>query len=159
MENKVSAVLTDTDVADILKAFETIRTKLPFLVDVSPEERRTLPKMGDKSRAFVEQANELAKRDDSALPRSFSVEEFTLDVELIHQLAPIIAACAQLHELLEDTNLVIGSDAYVAALIVYQYTSKGSGGSEGGGLDDLLDAMGKRFARRAKQIADVPPAG
>ena len=55
-ENRVSAVLSEADRKAVLDAVETIRQKLSFLIDLSPEQRRSLPKMGDKSRAFVAKA-------------------------------------------------------------------------------------------------------
>lgn len=55
-DNRVSAVLSEADRQAVLAAIETIRTKLPFLVDLTPEQRRSLPKMGDRSRSFVAKA-------------------------------------------------------------------------------------------------------
>lgn len=52
-ENRVDATLTAADQQAVMTAIETIREKLPFLIDLTTEERRGLPKMGDKSRAFV----------------------------------------------------------------------------------------------------------
>lgn len=45
-ENRVSASLSASDRDAVLAALQTIRQKLPFLVDLSPEDRRKLPKMG-----------------------------------------------------------------------------------------------------------------
>ena len=52
-DNRISASLSQADRDAVMKAIATIREKLPFLVDLTTEERRSLPKMGDKSRAFV----------------------------------------------------------------------------------------------------------
>ena len=52
-ENQISASLTPANRQAVMDAIATIKDKLPFLVDLTTEERRTLPKMGDKSRAFV----------------------------------------------------------------------------------------------------------
>ena len=52
-ENRVSAQLSEADRQAVYAAIETIRTKLNFLIDLTPEERRSLPKFGDKSRGFV----------------------------------------------------------------------------------------------------------
>lgn len=51
-ENRVSAPVCEADRQTVPAAVETIRLKLPFLIDPTPEQRRALPKMGDKSRAF-----------------------------------------------------------------------------------------------------------
>lgn len=59
-DNRVSAAISATDRKVILDAIKNIQQKLPFLVDLSPEERRSLPRMGYKSRAFVTKALEIA---------------------------------------------------------------------------------------------------
>jgi hypothetical protein len=146
-ENRVSAQLTPEDRAAVLEAINTIRQKLPFLIDLSPEERRTLPKMGDKSRAFVSQALEVAKQNSDFLPRSFDVEEMRRDVELAQSLEPITTALTQLQELVDDTYTAVGSEAYTAALVVYHY---GRSSGAGAALDQLLDGMGQRFARKSR---------
>jgi len=37
-----------------------IRNQLPFLIDLNADDRRNLPKLGNKSRAFVDQGLALA---------------------------------------------------------------------------------------------------
>ncbi len=56
--NQVSAELAAADVEAIAASIAAIKAKLPFLIDLSPAERKTLPKMGDKSQAFVRAALE-----------------------------------------------------------------------------------------------------
>jgi hypothetical protein len=145
-DNRVSAVLSEADRQAVMSAIETIRQKLPFLIDLSPEERRTLPKMGDRSRNFVSQALEVATQNEDILPRNFDVEEMHKDVALLTSLAPVMLSLTQLQELIEDTYMAIGSEAYTAALIVYQF-ARASG--KGAALDDVVDSLGKRFARKS----------
>jgi hypothetical protein len=144
----ISATLTPEQRDAVMQAVATIKTNLPFLVDLSPEERKTLPKMGDKSRAFVSKALEVATQNPDFLPRSFDIEEFRKDVQLPETLYPLLLAIAQLHELLDDTYLAVGSEAYTAALQVYNY-AKASGNI--GGLDTLVEEMGQRFARKPRK--------
>lgn len=148
--NQISATLSQADREEILAAIATIKEKLPFLKDLSPEERSSLPKMGDKSRAFVSKALEVATQNPDFLPRSFDLEEMQKDVELFQTLYPILMALTQLQELVDDTVLAVGSDAYAAALLVYQF-AKVSG--KGSGLDNLADSMGKRFARKSPKAS------
>jgi hypothetical protein len=152
MENRINAVLSNADQQAVLDAIRTIRTKLPFLVGLTTDERQSLPKAGDKSRAFIRQSLALAEQNDSFLPRSFDVAEMRQDVTLAEQLYPIIIAATQLKELLEDTYRLAGSDAYSAALTVYR-AAKDNGRGEA--LDALLDTLGQRFARKSKPS---PPA-
>ena len=42
-DNRISAALSQADQQAVLAAVNTIREKLPFLIDLSPDERRSLP--------------------------------------------------------------------------------------------------------------------
>jgi len=153
-DNRISASLSQADQQAVLSAINTIREKLPFLIDLTPEERHTLPKMGDKSRGFVSQALDLATLNTDILPRSFDVDEMRKDVELLNALSPVMTALAQLFELVEDTYIAVGSEAYTAALLVYQFARAGG---KGAALDNALDALGQRFARKSQKV--TPTSG
>jgi hypothetical protein len=143
----VSASLSAADREAVLAAVQTIRQKLPFLVDLSTEERRKLPKMGDKGYAFVERALTVATQNPDILPRSFDVDEFRRDAELLAALQPVAAALGQLQELVDDTLLEVSSEAYASALAVYGYARAGG---QGAALDGLLEGMAQRFARKTR---------
>lgn len=68
------------------------------------------------------------------------------DVQLFEALYPVLRSLTQLQELVDDTTLAVGSEAYAAALQVYNY-AKASG--QGAGLDAVVVEMGRRFARKA----------
>ena len=144
----ISTTLTQTDREAVMGAVATIKAKLPFLVDLTLEERKALPKLGDKSRAFVGKALEVATQNPDFLPRSFNLEEMRKDVQLFEALYPIVVALTQLQELLDDTYVTVGSEAYASALQVYTY-AKASG--QGAGLDAVVVELGQRFARKAKK--------
>lgn len=98
----ISATLAQTDRDAVLQAISTIKEKLPFLVDLSSDDRKTLPKMGDKSRAFVSKALEVAAQNPEFLPRSFDLEEMWKDVQLFEALYPVLLSLTQLQELVDD---------------------------------------------------------
>lgn len=152
--NLISATLTPEDRDAVMAAIATIKQKLPFLVDLTVEERKSLPKMGDKSRAFVSKAAEVATQNPDFLPRSFDLDEMQQDVALFESLYPILLALTQLQELVDDTCTAVGSDAYAAALLVYNY-ARASG--KGAGLDAVADALGKRFARKSRPSETQTP--
>ncbi|WP_315786546.1 hypothetical protein [Fischerella sp. JS2] len=147
--NRISANISQTDREAVMQAIATIKAKLPFLIDLTTEERKSLPKLGDKSRAFVSKALEVAVQNPDFLPRSFDVDEMRRDVELFEALYPILLSITQLQELLDDTFVAVGSEAYAAGLLVYNY-AKASG--KGTGLDVALDDMGQRFARKNRKV-------
>ena len=149
----ISAALTQADRDAVIAAVATIKQKLPFLIDLTLEERKALPKMGDKSRAFVSKALEVATQNPDFLPRSFDLEEMRKDVQLFEAMYPIVVALTQLQELLDDTYVTVGSEAYSAALQVYSY-AKASG--QGTGLEAVVGELGQRFARKSKKEKSQP---
>src|SRR6516162_9936025 len=54
MENRVSASIAPADKTAITAAIATIRGKLPFLINLTDDERKSILKLGDKSIAFEE---------------------------------------------------------------------------------------------------------
>lgn len=156
-ENRVSGTLSSEDVAAMQAAVGTIKQKLPFLKGLDPEVRRSLPRMGDKSRAFVRKCLEVANQNPGMLPRAFDLDEFRRDVALDEAMLPVGQMIQQLAEMLEDTQTAVRSDAYLAALAVYS-SAKMAG--KGQGLDGALDELGRRFVRKsgAAPIENAAPA-
>ncbi len=152
--NQISATMTPADREAVLAAVATIKAKLPFLMNLTPEQRKSLPKMGDKSQAFVNKALEVATQNPDFLPRSFDLDEMKRDVELFQALYPVFLALTQLQEAVDDTVIAVGSDAYAAALLVYNF-AKANG--KGTGLDAVIDEMGKRFARKSRKAESPAP--
>jgi hypothetical protein len=76
------------------------------------------------------------------------LEELRKDGQLFEALYPILLLMTQLQELLDDTCLAVGSEAYAAALQVYSY-AKASGNV--GGMDAVVGEMGQRFARKPRK--------
>ena len=145
---QISSTLTPADRDKVLAAVTSIKQTLSFLIDLTPEERKALPKMGNKNRAFVSKALEVATQNPDFLSRSFDLEEMRKDVQLFEAMYPIVVAMTQLQELIDDTYMTVGSEAYSAALKVYTY-AKASG--QGAGLEAVVDELGQRFARRSRK--------
>ncbi len=78
------------------------------------------------------------------LPRSFDLNEMRQDIELFEALYLILLSLTQSQELVDDTSVTVGSEAYAAGLMIYNY-AKVSG--KGSGLDSMVDDLGRRFAR------------
>lgn len=67
-DNRIIASLSVADREAVISAIATIQKKLPFLIDLTNEQRRSLPKLGDKSRAFVSKSLEVATHDCFLFP-------------------------------------------------------------------------------------------
>ena len=140
----------------IIERFQEIKNLMPFLINLTPEDRRGLPKMGPKSRAFVDQGLVTAEQNPGILPRNFDLEEYRHQIEQLRLLEPIVLMSEQVNSLMEDSFTGMGSDCYSHTLVVYQ-VSKMAG--KGSGLDPHLDSLAKRFARRSPGKDDTPSGG
>jgi hypothetical protein len=67
---------------------------------------------------------------------------------LFNDLFAIRQAMTTVNELVDDSYMAAGSEAYTAALLVYNYAKSSNVGTQG--LDGVLDELGARFARKTK---------
>lgn len=151
---KIDAVVSPTEVEEILAILETIRQKLPFLVGLTPIERRQIPKLGLKSQTFVVQALSVATSHSDLMPRCLNVQEAQRDINLFEALHPIAQSLNQLSELVGDTQMLAGSEAYAAARLAYS-SVKTSG--KGLGLDGVVDNLSRRFQKTPRKgLSELP---
>jgi hypothetical protein len=145
----ISAELKPAEKNEVLELINQINQKLPFLVNLTPDERHSLPKMGDKSFSFVEKALELAQQNLNLVPPYVNIDELRRDFELARSLRDILNVVSQLYEKLSDTYLAVGSEAYTAALQFYN-SAKLASKSNVPGTDVIVDELGKRFFGQGK---------
>jgi hypothetical protein len=146
--NRVDATLSKSDQEAVLEAIRSIRKQLPFLTELTTGERQAMPRMGEKSRAFVDQALELAREDPDLLPEDFDVEGMERDLELYDALQPLLFSVMQLQDLMFDTSIAVSGDAYSAALAIHEQAKEVG---KGEALDEIVEEMGDRFQEEATE--------
>ena len=149
MENRVSITISPEAIANIIAAINTIGQNLPSLINLSNEDRKTLPKMGDKSMAFVTKTLGYAKQNPKVVPSFLDLTEFEKDVVAVTDLNKVLIPLQQLVEKLDDTTLQAGSEAYTAALIFYNAV-KGAARAGEPGMKTVYDDLQARFPGRGK---------
>ena len=155
-QNLVEGSLTDANKQAVMDALAAIRGKLPFLVSLSDEERRSLPKMGDKSTAFVQKAYDFAQQNEERLGPDFGLEDYTRDFELEAQLREVDTALELLSREVSDTLVALRSDLMVRSSFAYAMMKVL--GKITGGFDDMRKDMGQRFKRQGSRAAGNGPA-
>lgn len=143
----ISIELKENVVQEILQLIQQIEAKLTFLINLTPEERHALPKMGDKSVSFVQKALELAQQYPTLVPPYMDVDELRRDFKLAENLRTIFNALSVLYEKISDTYLAAGSEAYLAALSFYN-SAKQAAKQNIPGTDYVVNELGKRFERK-----------
>lgn len=145
LENRVSAQLSAESIQRIADALAVIKAELPFLINLTADERKVLPKMGDGTVSFVVKALEYAKQNPQVVPPFLSLAEFEKDAALVRPLAGLLHPLSQLAEQLEDTTMAAGSEAYQAALVFYQ-AAKAAAKAGVPGMKTVVDDLSARFA-------------
>jgi hypothetical protein len=131
-----------------LIAIAQMREKLPFLQDITAEDRRTMAGMGNSNRAFAGKVLEVVSQNNDFLPRSFNVEQLRADLVTFDRLSSLAMSMTQLCNLMDATAIAIGTQAYEQSLVAYRH-AKASGC--GASLDGMMAEMGQRFAKKTKK--------
>ena len=144
--NRVSASFNDADKTAVLDALAQVKEKMPFLINLTGQERKRSRKMGAKSVEYVNLNLQSSQTFGSLIPPSVDISEFTKDVTLVNQLLSVRMEVEALLEGIDDTMLAAGSDAMQYADLVYSYLKTGS--KTNAGVKSITADIRKRFVRR-----------
>lgn len=129
-------------------AFALILQNLPFLVNLTPDERRAIFKTGPDSLSFVQNALSTALAYPRIFPASFSTEGFQKDVDLLAALTELEMLSDSVNSQIDDTRLAVGGEAMQGAIQVYNYVKTAAKTTPG--LKPIADQLGERFQRASK---------
>jgi hypothetical protein len=147
--NKISAVISEQDMTTIISHAEDTKKKLPFLLDLSPEEKQELPKMRDRNVSWVHKVLEYAQANPSLVPGYVDLKEWAKDVKLAEDLLKLYRPLAQLVSQLDDSLTLAGSEAMMASLAFYN-NLKGAAKAGVPGTKPMLEDLSSRFPGRPK---------
>jgi hypothetical protein len=119
-DNRLSASLAAEDITAILAAITTLNNKLPFLLSLTAQQRRDMPKMSDKSAAFDDKCSTYMTSNPELLPGFVSAAEVGKDRDLRNQIMQFFPQLSALHEAVDDTLMVVNSEIWMADLAYYQ---------------------------------------
>jgi hypothetical protein len=149
-QNLVSFQIADKDLADIKAAIDTLKAKLlPNLKALTPTEKKELPKMGDKTTAFVQKTLEYCKSNPDLCPQYLDVAALEVDVKAVETIRNIYAPLLQIVEALDDTMTLSGSEAYSGSLMYYN-SAKFGAKSNINGAKTIYEELSSRFPGKPK---------
>ena len=120
MQNLVTKTVPAKTITDALKLVRDARALLaPYLVPLTPDERAGLPKMGDKSVAFVTKAAEYAQSLPTLMPQYLDVAALVVDAGVNADLLPLYQELNGFTTDVDSTRMEAGSEGYTAALVAY----------------------------------------
>jgi hypothetical protein len=121
LNNRLSIDFSEADVTAINQALAVLREKLmPVLKNLTPEETRRLTKMGNKTYSFVIKTYEHCESNPEMVPQYVDLKEFGLDIRAYELMRQYYGFLSQLNDLLYNSMLLAGSDAYSNARAAYK---------------------------------------
>lgn len=127
IQNKIAVAIPDADYAQAVQLLNDLETLLtPYLIALTPDERRKIPKAGDKTTPFVEKALEYAAQKPALKPGFIDLTEWEKDNKARIQVSKLLRICEQLASNMDDTAMTCGSDAYTSALGFYNNIKQAS---------------------------------
>jgi hypothetical protein len=116
-QNLVSLKLTNAEITTLNGSLVPINTIFANrAVSLDPEQRRTLTKMGDKSRPFCQEAINALQSNAASLPPDFDLSELADDMADFDKLNAFAAKLGTLVELVDDTLKAISSDVMTSCI-------------------------------------------
>ena len=141
----IAVSIPEVDLAEIRASFVTLRTKLlPHLTTLSPQERQELPKMGDKTVAFVQKALEYGMQNPPLVPSFLDLEAMAKDAKAVQTLRELAQTLNPITEALNDSMTLSGSEAYQGALIFYG-SIKGAAKAKAPNATTIYNDLAARF--------------
>lgn len=117
--NKISADFSAADKDTAIQKIKDLKESMPFLVNLSVEDRKRLKGIGTKNLDYVQKCLEGALAFPDEMKKSFDVHEFQKDVSLFNNLLGVQIACLSLMELVDDSMKAAGIDSMTSASEVY----------------------------------------
>jgi hypothetical protein len=118
--NKISVEIPEATETSVIQGIQDAKNTLPFLVDLTANERIRLAKMSRKSVDFVDRGLLHASNYPQYVPPYLDLDEFRKDVELRKPLYRIMAEVASFQEKLRDTLLLVESEAHTITRVFYK---------------------------------------
>ncbi|SRR5260221_378656 len=155
-ENRVSIKISPADLQKALDAINVISNTLkPYLVALTPDDRHNLPKVSDGTLPFVQKTLDYAGTNGGFMPAYIDVGELKVDVDATDVLLQIQRPLGQLAQNLDDTIMLCGSEAYIAAVAFYNSVKLASK-LKVPGAEPIANDLGVRFAAQGKRT--IKPA-
>lgn len=127
---------------------------IPMLKALTPRQRQTIPKMGDRSIQFVNKVLDYASANPEFLPAYMNGQELAQDIGVVNDLNDVYRPLMQIIKLLDDSIMLAGSEAFKSSLQYYNSVKMGAKMNVPGAKTIAAD-LAKRFERGPKEKEDT----
>lgn len=158
MENKINFIIPEEVIAEVTQKLNEVTAALqPYLIALTPEERRTIPKMSDKTIPFVEKTLEYCETAPQFAPPYMDREALYGDMKVTQQLTPLYRTAKALNDGFDDTIMEAGGEGYINALGYYN-SVKQAAKMNVPGAKSIYEDLSKRFEKAKAGNGTPTPA-
>lgn len=150
MANQISASFSAEDEKKAMDCIAQLKALFPFGIKLSKEERKRTVKLDDGRIPFVEKGLSFGQQQPLIVPPYTDLTELQKDVELVKSIRRVAAELMSVAEMVNDTRIVAGAEAYQTSLAIYQ-SAKGAAKQGVPGTQTIVDEMGKLFANQGSK--------
>jgi hypothetical protein len=151
MENRISIEIPPADLQAIKAALQQIQALLaPHVIALTPEQRKTIPKMSDGTEPFVDKVMDYAVNNSEFLPAFVSLGELQKDWNATSGLMPLLRMVDQIRDTMGDTAMLAGSEAYKGALSYYN-SVKQAAKMNAPDAKAIYEDLRKRFEKQGRK--------
>ncbi|HEX8327238.1 MAG TPA: hypothetical protein VF629_06840 [Hymenobacter sp.] len=149
MPNQFHSDIPAPVLADVQTHLDAIKAALsPYLVSLTPEERKTMLRMADKTVAFVTKTTEYATTNAAFVPGFVDLAELKQDSAAVAALTPLRQQFEQLALDTDSTVMTAGGEAYGNSLTIYN-NIKFLAKNKQPGAQAAYDDLSQRFVGNA----------
>ncbi|MCU4156123.1 hypothetical protein J1N10_09040 [Carboxylicivirga sp. A043] len=149
--NHSESIPKDVIEAAITKLTEVKSALAPYSTTLTKDERRALPKMGEKTLAFVTNSHDYSTQYPELMPSFAKQEDFDIDVADATGLLPVEGLLNELASQINDTAMLAGSEAYNTALLFYNNV-KLAAKNNVPGAKEVYDDLKTRFPSTRRKV-------
>ena len=158
MDNLNNTLIPAAVLAGALANIRAARAALaPYLHPLTTQQRQDLPKMGDKSLAFVTKMAEYTQSLPQLMPSYLDAPGLVIDAATSNDLRIIFQETDGLALDLDSTRMVAGSEGYTAALMGYGALQSAAKDRQPGAQAAVAE-LAPRFARPTAAAKAAKPA-
>ena len=144
MANLISATFTEENERQAMALLAQLKALFPFGIKLSDDEKKHLNRLDDGRIPFVEKGLFYSERQPLEVPPFTNLGEYKKDIDFVKATSRVGVELQSLAEMVTDARTAAGSDAYQAALSVYN-SAKGAAKQGVPGTQTIVDEMGKLF--------------
>ena len=148
---QIEKTIPEEVITEATAAFQSGLTLiLPYMLAMTPEDRKKLYKMADGTEPLVAKSAEFVQTNPQFVPSYMNVDSMKTGFTVYGQLVPLFNVIGDAYSLVSDTRTFAGAQALKETLKYYD-TVKTASNNRVPGAKAIFDELKKRFARKKRK--------